>query len=190
MNKNYKLFILVILLLLLLTTVLSIVNYKTTSTLVYNQIEKQSLPLALDNIYTDIQKQIIEPYLITSMMANDTFVKEWLKSDGNPAKIQEYLLAIKNEYGLLSAILVHDKTKNYYTQNGFLETLHLQNRDNKWYFRFKNSQNDREINIDTNVKIDKALIMFMNNKILDKNKKLIGITSTGVKIASINKNLK
>ena len=174
---------------LLLTMVVSLVNYKTTFSLVHNQIEKQSLPLALDNIYTDIQKQIIEPYLITSMMANDTFVKEWLLSDGNPAKIEKYLLAIKSEYGLLSAILVHDKTKNYYTQNGFLETLHPDNRDNKWYFRFKDSSNDREINIDTNVKIDKSLIMFMNNKILDENKKLIGITSTGVKIASINRML-
>lgn len=175
--------------LLLLTMVLSVVNYKTTFTLVHNQIEKQSLPLALDNIYTDIQKQIIEPYLITSMMANDTFVKEWLLGDGDPKKIKEYLLAVKSKYGLLSAILVHDKSKNYYTQNGFLETLHPENRDNRWYFRFKNSPNDREINIDTNVKIDKSLIMFMNNKILDSNNKLIGITSTGVKIASINKML-
>lgn len=175
--------------LLLLTMVLSVVNYKTTFSLVQNQIEKQSLPLSLDNIYTDIQKQIIEPYLITSMMANDTFVKEWIQTDDSPEKIQKYLSSIKEEYGLLSAILVHDKTKNYYTQNGFLETLNPENRDNKWYFRFKESQKSREINIDTNVKIDKSIIMFMNNKILDENSNLIGITSTGVKIDSIDKML-
>ena len=186
MNKNYKLLFLIILMLLILTLVLSTVNYKTMFSLVNKQIQQQSLPLALDNIYTDIQKQIIEPYLITSMMANDTFVKEWLLNDSNPNKIQKYLASIKTEYGLLSAILVDDKTKSYYTQDGFLETLHPKNRDNKWYFRFKNSHKSREINIDTNVKIDKSLIMFMNNKILDKNGTLIGITSTGVKIASID----
>lgn len=189
MNKNYKLLFLIITMLLLLTFIVSTINYKTTAALIQNQITKQSLPLSLDNIYTDIQKQILEPYLITSMMANDTFVKEWLQNNADPKKIKNYLASIKEKYGLLSAILVQDKTKRYYTQDGFLEVLDPNNRDNKWYFRFKNSQKSREINIDTNVKIDKSLIMFMNNKILDENNKLIGITSTGVKIVSIHKML-
>lgn len=189
MNKNHRLILLIVSVLLFLAVILSGVNYKTTFKLVRNQIEQQSLPLSLDNIYTDIQKQIIKPYLITSMMANDTFVKEWLTRNEEPKKIKQYLKAIKNRYGLLSAILVHDKTKNYYTQNGFLEKLHPDNRDNRWYFRFKNSAKEREINIDTNIKIDNAVIMFMNNKILNDDGKLIGITSTGVKIASIHKML-
>ena len=190
MNKNYRLVIIIVLLLMLLTLVLSVVNHKATLKLVHKQIETQSLPLSLDNIYTDIQKHILEPYLITSMMANDTFIADWLQeNEKKPNKVKNYLSAIKKRYGLLSAILVSEKTKNYYTQNGFLETLHPSNSENSWYFRFKNSSHNKEINIDTNKKIDSNAIMFMNNKIFDAQHQLIGITSTGVKIGSINKML-
>ncbi|WP_052746152.1 sensor histidine kinase [Sulfurovum lithotrophicum] len=187
MNKNYKLVIIIVLLLISLIVVLSFINYKTTLTLVHDQIEEQSLPLSLDNIYTDIQKQVLQPYLITSMMANNTFIAEWLQdNEKRPDSVKNYLSAIKNKYGLLSAILVSERTRAYYTQDGFLETLNPENKDNSWYFRFKDSPDDKEINIDTNAKIDTEVIMFMNNKIFDKKDKLIGITSTGVKIGSVN----
>jgi len=190
MNKNYKIVFLIVLMLLLLTLILSVVNYQTTLKLVHKQIEEQSLPLSLDNIYTDIQEHILEPYLITSMMSNDTFVKEWiLQKKEDVQSIQKYLTNVKEEYGLLSAILVSDRTKNYYTQDGFLERLNKNNRDNAWYFRFKKSQVEKEINIDKNEKIDSSYIMFMNNKIFDENHKLIGMTSSGVRIDSINKML-
>ena len=124
MNKDYKLVLLIVLMLLILSFALSVINYKTTLKLVHNQIEQQSLPLSLDNIYTDIQEHILQPYFITSMMANDTFVKEWIEGKhSDELKIKNYLKTVKDEYGLLSAILVSDKTKNYYTQDGFLEKL-------------------------------------------------------------------
>jgi len=190
MNKNYKLVLLIVLMLLLLTFVLSVINYQTTLKLVHRQIEEQSLALSLDNIYTDIQENILKPYLITSMMSNDTFVKEWIEKDVEDSKkIQQYLSTIKEEYGLLSAILVSDKTQNYYTQDGFLEKLNKNNRDNSWYFRFKNSSVFKEINIDKNEKIDSSYIMFMNNKIFNDDGKSIGITSSGVRIDSIHKML-
>ena len=191
MNKNYKLVFLIILMLFFLTTILSVVNYQATVKLVDKQIEEQALPLSLDNIYTNIQENILRPYLITSMMANDTFVKEWiLQESEDTTQIKNYLSNIKNEYGLLSAILVSDKTKNYYTQDGFLEKLSEDNRDNSWYFRFKNTAVEKEINIDRNMKIDSEYIMFMNHKIFDDNHNLIGMTSSGVRINSIHEMLK
>ncbi len=190
MNKNYKLVLLIIFMLLFLTIILSVVNYQTTLKLVHKQIQEQSLPLALDNIYTEIQDNILKPYLITSVMSNDTFVKNWILQEKEDAySIKKYLLTVKEEYGLLSVILVSDRTKNYYTEGGFLEKLNKNNRDNSWYFRFKDSPVEKEINIDKNEKIDSSYIMFMNNKIFDENHKLIGITSSGVRIDSIHKML-
>jgi len=191
MNKNYRLVFLIVIMLLFLTVILSIVNYQATVKLVDKQIEEQALPLSLDNIYTNIQENILRPYLITSMMANDTFVKEWIMQEKEDSvQIKNYLSNIKKEYGLLSAILVSDKTKNYYTQDGLLEKLSKDNRDNSWYFRFKNTGVEKEINIDRNMKIDSEYIMFMNHKIFDQNHNLIGMTSSGVRINSIHKMLK
>jgi len=99
MNKNYKLVLLIVFMLLLLTLVLSVLNYQRTLKLVTKQIQEQSLPLSLDNIYTEIQENILKPYLITSMMSNDTFVKEWIVKEKEDAdSIEKYLRTIKKEY--------------------------------------------------------------------------------------------
>lgn len=60
------------------------------------QLKERSLPLSIDNIYTEIQKHFIEPTLVSSMMAHDTFVKEWLKSgEKEPERIHAYLDTFK-----------------------------------------------------------------------------------------------
>jgi N-acetylglutamate synthase-like GNAT family acetyltransferase len=75
------------------------------------------------------------------MMANDTFVKDWILNDEvNKEKIVRYLDAIRNKFGLFVAFLVSDKTGHYYTQNGFVETIKEEKANNAWYYRFKNKQ--------------------------------------------------
>ena len=63
------------------------------------------------------------------MMANDTFVQEWLtKDEENNQRIERYLEAIKNKYDMFNTFLVSDKTKNYYTQSGFVEKVDENNQ--------------------------------------------------------------
>ena len=82
------------------------------------QLKTQSLPLSLDNIYTEIQKQIIEPYLVSSMMANDTFVKDWLLHDEESVtRITQYLDMVKNKYGMFATFLVSEQSRNYYRES-------------------------------------------------------------------------
>jgi len=75
MKANYKIVFLITLLTLGLSVSITFVNYMISFKNAENQLITQSLPLSVDNIYTDIQKHVIEPYLISSMMANDTFCK-------------------------------------------------------------------------------------------------------------------
>jgi diguanylate cyclase (GGDEF)-like protein len=157
----------------------------------HKQLKEHSLPLSLDNIYTEIQKNIVEPYLVSSMMANDTFVQDWiLKEEKNGDKIQKYLDAIKNKYSMFNTFLVSDKTKNYYTQNGFIEQIKKENPANGWYFRFKESQDNHEINLDFNNHMSNELIMFINYKIFDPNFHFIGATGVALKISYIDDMLK
>lgn len=72
------------------------------------------------------------------MMANDTFVKDWIiHEEDNVDKIYKYLASIKNKYGMLATFLVSDKSHNYYTHNGFLEKVQKSKPQNQWYFKFK-----------------------------------------------------
>jgi len=153
-------------------------------------LKTHSLPLSVDNIYTEIQKHLIEPYLVSSMMANDTFVKDWIvHNEDDVEKITKYLDSIKNKYEMLTAFLVSQKTKNYYTHNGFLEKVKEKTSTNKWYFEFKNNSKSHEINLDFNKNFTNSMIMFINFKIYNESYNFIGATGIGVEISYIDKML-
>lgn len=178
-------------LLLILSLSLSLINYMISLNSVQKDLVNRALPLSVDNIYTEIQTHLIEPSLISSMMASDTFVKDWLvHEEDNSEKITSYLETIRNKYGLFVTFLVSEKTKRYYTHKGFLETLEQNKTDNKWYFQFKDSPEEHEINLDYNGNIDNSLMMFLNYKIFDSKYHLLGATGIGHKISYIDGMLK
>ena len=191
MKSKYKIVTIISFLLLTLSVGSSLLNYKISMDAAQNQLKTKSLPLSVDNIYTEIQKHIIEPFLVASMMANDTFVKDWIvQGENNVQKIQKYLDSIKNKYGMLATFLVSQKTKNYYTHNGVIKQVDKQDSTNKWYYEFKNSPNNHEINLDLNKHLSDTLIMFINFKMLDENFNYLGATGVGIEISYINDMLK
>ncbi|WP_044417955.1 sensor domain-containing diguanylate cyclase [Halarcobacter anaerophilus] len=191
LKSKYRVVFLITTLLIILSLSISTINYVVSLNNAQSQLKDQALPLSLDNIYTDIQKSIIQPYLVSSLMANDTFVQDWLVNDeDNSQKIIRYLEAIKNKYDMFNTFLVSDKTKNYYTQNGFTETINKNKKDNQWYFRFKNIQNKHEINLDFNEHLSNHMIMFINYKIFDHNFHFLGATGVALKISYIDDLLK
>lgn len=191
LKSKYKVVVLITVLLIFFSIILSVINYIVSLNSAQNQLKEQALPLSLDNIYTDIQKSIIQPYLVSSMMANDTFVQEWLINDEeNEKRIVRYLEAIKNKYDMFNTFLVSDKTKNYYTQNGFIEKIDEKNESHKWYFNFKNIQDKHEINLDFNEHFSNNMIMFINYKIFDRDYHYLGATGIAIKISYIDDLLK
>ena len=51
----------------------SIINYLKNIEATQEQLKNTSLPLSVDNIYTEIQQRMIEPLLVSSLMSHDTF---------------------------------------------------------------------------------------------------------------------
>jgi hypothetical protein len=59
-----------------------------------------SLPLTRDNIYTEIQRDLMRPVFVSSLMAHDTFLKDWvLHGEQNTATVEKYLQEIRSKYG-------------------------------------------------------------------------------------------
>ncbi|NCP58111.1 MAG: GGDEF domain-containing protein [Thiomicrospira sp.] len=190
-NANTKIIIMITTLLLVLSVSISLLNFIVSLNAKQQELKHRSLPLSIENIYTEIQRNIIEPNLISSMMAHDTFVKEWLhhqETDRN--KIQNYLASIQQKYGMFLTFLVSEKTHNYYSQKGFIEKLNPKDPDNAWYFRFKNQPETHEINLDYNDQFHNSMIMFINHKIYDQNQQLLGATGIGMKMSYIDSILK
>ncbi|MGP2655830.1 sensor domain-containing diguanylate cyclase [Malaciobacter sp. WC5094] len=191
MKNDLKIIATISFLLIFLSITVSFINFLVSLESTQKDLKNYSLPLSVDNIYSEIQTQIIKPNLISSMMSNDTFLKDWLlNEEENSEKIRRYLQMIKNKYSMFVAFLVSEKTQKYYTQDGLLKTLEKNNQEDKWYYRFKSIQDKHEINLDYNKNLDNSLIMFINYKIFDLDYQLIGTTGIGLKISYVNKMLK
>ncbi len=191
MRFDYRIVLIITALLFTLSASLTVVNYFVSMEFSQSQLKNSSLPLTVDNIYTEIQKQIIEPNLISSMMANDTFMKDWLShEESDTDKIIKYLGSIQSKYKMTTTFLVSEKTMNYYTQKGLIETVTSGNPNNAWYFVFRNNPEMHEINIDRNELMGTSLLMFINHKIIDENSNLIGTIGVGLKTSYIDDMLK
>jgi len=189
-KSNYKVVVLVSFFLLLLLIGSSISNYIISMQATQKQLKTQSLPLSVDNIYTAIQQQIIKPSLVASMMANDTFVKDWIVNDeNNTKKIQQYLESIKNQYNMMLTFLVSERTLNYYTQDGLIEKIEKGDTTDNWYYKFKNVPEHHEVNLDWNKYISNNMIMFINYKIFDKKFHYLGTTGIGIQVSYIDEML-
>lgn len=172
-------------LLLVLSVGISLINYNESVGEAYRQLEESSLPLSVDNIYTEIQKNIIRPNYISSMMANDAFLKRWIVDEERDKDvIEDYLGTITKRYGVYRSFLVVDDSLNYYSDDGFLETI-KETREHDWYFNFRASPYHSETNIDTNDLLGGSILIFLNYKIFDDSNQYIGTTGVSIKTRSI-----
>jgi len=190
MKSNYKIITIITLLLLTLSITISVVNYIVAKNETQTNLKTQSLPLSIDNIYTVIQKQLIQPYLVSSMMAHDTFLKDWiLHNEHEITKVSKFLSSIKDKYSLLTSFLVVQDSGKYYTHNGFLEKINDKNPTNQWYFEFLKTTHKHEINLDYNSNFTDNLIMFINFKIYDDEQNFLGVTGVGIEVSYIDEML-
>ena len=191
MSSKYRIIFIITFLLFLLSMGLSLVNYIVTLNSTQKHLEKASLPLSTDNIYSEIQTHLIEPNLVASMMAQDTFLKDWLiHEEDNEEKIRAYLESIKNKYGMRTVFLASQNTQNYYLARGLVEKMEKTNPTNAWYYKFRNNSVAHEVNIDYNKNIDNSMFMFINHKIFDDKFHLLGVTGVGLKISYVDDMLK
>lgn len=191
MKSQYKIIFIISFLLVFLSLGLSIVNYTLSLYKAEDYLERSSLPLSTDNIYSEIQTHLIKPNIVASMMAQDTFLKDWLVHNEEDEKsIQKYLESIKEQYQMYTVFLASEKTKHYYSSKGFVEEMNTQKPINAWYYRFKEVVANYEVNIDYNKHVDNSMIMFINHKIFDANSNLLGITGVGLKASYIDAMLK
>ncbi len=168
----------------------SVINYRKNVNDTQAQLLNTSLPLSVDNIYTEVQQRMIDPLLVSSLMAHDTFLRDWIMRGENDIDgVVRYLAEIQQKYNVFTTFLVSDKTKKYYHSRGVIDTINKENSADVWYFRFKDKSEPYEINLDYNSNLSDSLIMFINYKVMNYKKEMIGVTGVGVKIMNIEEML-
>jgi diguanylate cyclase (GGDEF)-like protein len=180
---------LLVVLCLLLTAgfaTVSFVSYVVSRQAIRTAIVDQDLPLTSSNIYSEIQRDLIRPVLISSTMANDTFVRNWvLRGERSVPEIAGYLSEIKLRYGAFSSFFVSDRTGNYYTGDGLLKRVSKDEPRDAWYARVRDMKAPFEINVDPDMANKDALTIFINHRVSDFSGEFIGATGVGLTVESV-----
>lgn len=164
----------------------STVSYLVSRNSIRKTILQNELPLSSNNIYSEIQRDLFEPILISSLMANDTFVKDWIqRGELNEQDITEYLKHIQERYGTITSFLVSEATRKYYHSDHVLKTVREDNPADEWFFRVRKMTSDYEINVDPDMANKNAMTIFINYRTLDKDGKFLAATGVGLSVNAV-----
>ncbi|TEW50215.1 sensor domain-containing diguanylate cyclase [Psychromonas algicola] len=164
----------------------SFVSYLTAHDSINSQVTTSTLPLTSDNIYSEIQRDLLRPIFISSMMAKDTFVRDWvLDGEGNEDEIIKYLKEVQEQYGAVTSFFVSDKSRKYYHSSGVLRIVEPFNKQDVWYFRVQKMSQNYEINVDTDTSDRSSLTVFINHKVYDYSGNYIGAIGVGLALNKV-----
>ncbi|MCF7792372.1 MAG: sensor histidine kinase [Candidatus Cloacimonetes bacterium] len=175
-------------------SVLLIIGFLTTSLVSYfvalsslrSQISSTELPLTSDNVYSEIQRDLFRPIIISSMMANDTFLQNWIAGgEKNITEITNYLSAIVQKYNFFTSFFVSETTRIYYQSKGILKIVQEDEERDKWYFRVKIMKEEYEINIDPDMANNDVMTVFINYKVFDNRGNFLGAAGVGLEIKTL-----
>ncbi|HLT77372.1 MAG TPA: sensor domain-containing diguanylate cyclase [Ferrovibrio sp.] len=149
-------------------------------------VVQTELPLTSDNIYSEIQKDLIQPILISSVMSADTFLRDWvLAGEREPEKIAHYLREIRTRYNAFASFFVSERTRNYYHADGILKRVHEAEPRDEWYFRVRKMTSPYEINVDPDLANQDAMTIFINFRVFDYEGRFIGATGIGLTVNAV-----
>jgi len=166
----------------------SLASYYAALDTIRDNIVNTELPLTSDNVYSEIQKDLVTPVLISSMMARDTFVRDWVISgEQDVAQMTRYLREVQEHYGAVTSFFVSDKTHTYYQAKGVLKSVDPQEARDSWYFRVRDMQSPYEINVDVDMANQDHLTVFINYQVFDYDQRFIGATGVGLTVDAVVK---
>lgn len=189
MEKNKTRFLVLIALIVLSGFIIaSLVSFFISRSAMRERISNAELPLTTDNIYSEIQRDLLRPVFVSSLMAHDTFLRDWIMSgEKNELQIRRYLSVIQEKYNTFTSFLVSEKTGIYYQTKGILKTVRPGEKRDQWYYRVRNMPEDYEINVDIDMANNDKMAIFVNHKVFDYNGNFIGATGVGLNIHRVGK---
>lgn len=166
----------------------SLSSYLVSKSQVRHTLVEQGLPQTGDTVYSEIQKEILRPTFIASMMARDTFLREWmLDGETDVTRISRYLHEITESYGMVVSFLVSVKTGHYYYPEGILKQVSPNEPRDVWFYRSQLMDSPYEINIDVDLSNRDTVTFFVNHKVFDFDNKLIGVAGVGLTLDSFSR---
>lgn len=165
----------------------SLVNYLVSRDKIRESILAQELPLTGDNIYSELQKDLLRPVFISSLMARDTFLRDWVIAGEQDADaLVRYLNEIRTQYGTITSFFVSEHTRTYYYYGGTLKQVREEDPRDRWFFRVRTLKSPYETNVDPDLANRDTMTVFINHRVLDYRNNFIGVTGVGLTLEKVS----
>lgn len=164
----------------------SLISYYSSRSAIRDGIVNTELPLTSDNVYSEIQKDLVRPVLISSMMAQDTFLRDWtLAGERDTRQITRYLDEVMGKQETFTAFFVSDRTRTYYQAKGKLKQVKADGWRDEWFFRLRDLKEPYEINVDLDMANQDKLTVFINYRVVDYQQRFIGAAGVGLSVEAV-----
>ncbi|MBL4613367.1 MAG: GGDEF domain-containing protein [Magnetovibrio sp.] len=169
----------------------NILNYQVSKGALRTTILENELPLSSNNVYSAIQADLLRPIFISSLMANDTFVHEWVH-DGElkPERMVRYLDKIRSRYDAFTSFFISSKTLRYYHYEDSSRILSETNLEDRWFFEARDMKDPYVVNVDFNHQQERNITIFINYRVIDNDGEFLGVTGVGLGLGSVSKLVK
>jgi hypothetical protein len=185
-KSKKQLVILISLLLISGFLITGFLSYFISLSVLREQITSGTLPLTSDNVYSEVQRDLLKPIFIASLMAHDSFLRDWiLEGERDVLRITRYLKGIMTTYNTVTSFFVSEKTRIYYHADGILKRVDPNEQRDVWYFRVRGMIPEYEINIEPDLANRDTLTIFINHRVFDYNGNFIGATGVGLTETSL-----
>lgn len=164
---------------------LAIFNNLFTTSIIKARLGEQELPYVMSSIRLNIEKEIAMAINSSKQIAENQFVIDWLnngESEAGRKDLQAYLSRINRVNGAGETFVGSWKSKDYFTQDGYLKTI-TPIDENDWFFGFFKSNKIYDTGIGPN-KTTGELTLFINYLIKENNQPL-GMAGMGVGIGKL-----
>jgi diguanylate cyclase (GGDEF)-like protein len=186
--KQYALPIWLLLILIAGFLVVLLTGYMTSRDALRRNLSEQALPMTGDRIYSEIQKDILRPVIISSQMAHDTFFRDSIvDGEQDSAAIIKQLKDIKSKNHASSSFLVSDLTRQYYKADGAAKTVSENDPRDQWYFSLRKQKIPYETHVDQDMSSQDTLRVFINYRMQDQSGKFIGSTGVGLALDNLKR---
>ena len=187
-SEKRWLFLFLSLLLISGFTLTSVISFQVSRSAIHDEISRNQLPLTGDSIYSEIQRDLLRPVLISSVIAQDAFLRDWvINGELDESRIRRFLQEIKDHYKTVTSFFVSEKTRTYYHSSGILKTVDPGDPRDTWYFRVRKMTPEFEINVDFDAANKDTMTIFVNYKVKDYQGNYIGAIGVGLTADAVGK---
>jgi diguanylate cyclase (GGDEF)-like protein len=168
----------------------SLLGYLAARSTIRGNLIERELPLTGDSVYSEVQRELVQPVSIAKQMAQDTFLRDWVTGgERDVGQVSRYLERIQGQFGTDTSFFVSEATRQYYYGQGVAQTVQKSDPDDSWYFRVRQMREEYELNVDPDLAHQGTMTVFINYRLLGEGGRFLGVTGVGVTINTLQARL-